>query len=416
MHKIYLKFCGYSNYYFLFLLYNKIKENEEEIFIEGEENVIDEEEKEDEYVLKRRYLIDTNDIGIQNLLKKNIGSNYRRRGRDLNNDDNDNNKEEIVFSNEQFCKKCGNIKNIFLEDIIKNQLNTYLDYLTYNCEKCKGNENEIIFKYHLLLSNLQKKEAIVCGKGEQKLYTPYKLYISIKNYFQKKKNYELNIPNIFNEKEINLPIIILYFSIINLPFDFLLPYKTKEKNNIKNKEKEEQKEFNPVKINIALQVSLFREQLRQADIVASLVAVPDGPTGIHTVGAVVGNLVGIHACHFLQERRIVHTMAGAGRERRQPLSLLLHHVHALLLSLRPGTRNISAVPLGKVQYLPQRPLSGLGKVHHIVVGSGRQYPARLTVILRKTRQRQTSQDHGGKSASHFYHTAGIIGIILSNNA
>ena len=173
--------------------------------------------------------------------------------------------------------------------------------------------------------------------------------------------------------------------------------------------------LNPVKINIALQVSLFREQLRQADIVASLIAVPDGPTGIHAVGAVVGNLVGIHACHFLQERRIVHTMAGAGRERRQPLSLLLHHVHTLLLSLRPGTRNISAVPLGKVQYLPQRPLPGLGKVHHIVVGSGRQHPARLTVILRKTRQRQTCQDHGGKSASHFYHTAGIIGIILSNN-
>ena len=117
LHKIYLKFCGYSNYYFLFLLYNKIKENEEEIYIEGEENVIDEEEKEDEYVLKRRYLIDTNDIGIQNLLKKNMGANYRRRGRDMNNDDNDNNKEEIVFSNEQFCKKCGNIKNIFLEDI-----------------------------------------------------------------------------------------------------------------------------------------------------------------------------------------------------------------------------------------------------------------------------------------------------------
>ena len=155
----------------------------------------------------------------------------------------------MMITNEQFCKKCGNIKNIFLENIIKNQLNTYLDYLTYNCEKCKGNENEIIFKYHLLLSNLQKKEAIVCGKGEQKLYTPYKLYISIKNYFQKKKNYELNIPNIFNEKEINLPIIILYFSIINLPFDFLLPYKTKEKNNLKNIEKEEQKEFNPVKIN-----------------------------------------------------------------------------------------------------------------------------------------------------------------------
>ena len=250
MHKINLKFYGYSNYYFLYLLYNKIKEKKEDINLLDEENVIEEEEKEDEYVLRRRYLIDTNDEIIQNLLMKNLGANYKRRGKDIN-DSNNINKEEIIFSNEQFCKKCGNIKNISFEDIVKNQLNTYLEYFTYNCEKCNGIENEIIFKYHILLSNLHKKEAIVCGKGEQKLSTPYKLYISLKNYFQKRKNYELNIPNIFNEKEINLPLIILYFSIINLSYDFLLPYKTSEEkeNNLKNKENKEQSEFIPVKIN-----------------------------------------------------------------------------------------------------------------------------------------------------------------------
>ena len=250
LHKINLKFYGYSNYYFLYLLYNKIKEKKEDINLLDEENVIEEEEKEDEYVLRRRYLIDTNDEIIQNLLMKNLGANYKRRGKDIN-DINNINKEEIIFSNEQFCKKCGNIKNISFEDIVKNQLNTYLEYFTYNCEKCNGIENEIIFKYHILLSNLHKKEAIVCGKGEQKLSTPYKLYISLKNYFQKRKNYELNIPNIFNEKEINLPLIILYFAIINLPYDFLLPYKTSEEkeNNLKNKENKEQSEFIPVKIN-----------------------------------------------------------------------------------------------------------------------------------------------------------------------
>ena len=250
LHKINLKFYGYSNYYFLYLLYNKIKEKKEDINLLDEENVIEEEEKEDEYVLRRRYLIDTNDEIIQNLLMKNLGANYKRRGKDIN-DSNNINKEEIIFSNEQFCKKCGNIKNISFEDIVKNQLNTYLEYFTYNCEKCNGIENEIIFKYHILLSNLHKKEAIVCGKGEQKLSTPYKLYISLKNYFQKRKNYELNIPNIFKEKEINLPLIILYFAIINLPYDFLLPYKTNEEkeNNLKNKENKEQSEFIPVKIN-----------------------------------------------------------------------------------------------------------------------------------------------------------------------
>ena len=49
----------------------------------------------------------------------------------------------------------------------------------------------------------------------------------------------------------NLPNIIFYFSIINLPFDFLLPYKDK-RNNLNKKRIEENKvenEFVPIKIN-----------------------------------------------------------------------------------------------------------------------------------------------------------------------
>ena len=257
LHKINLKFYGYSNYFFLYLLYNKIKEKDDkekniDINLDdgSEENVIEEEEKDDEYILNRRYLIDTNNKLIKNLLPRNFGKNYKRRVSSSNDHSDNIDKEEIVFSTEQFCKKCGNIKNILTEDLIQNQINSNLDIFKYKCEKCKEIEDDIIIKYQILLSNLHKKEAIVCGQGEYKLLTPYKLYINIKSYFQKRKNYELNIPNIFNEKEINLPIIIFYFSIINLSFDFLLPYKLdEEEKNAKKEENSEQKEFIPIKIN-----------------------------------------------------------------------------------------------------------------------------------------------------------------------
>ena len=251
LHKINLKFYGYSNYYFLYLLYNKIKEKENKEYPDinsieenNEENIIEsDEEKEDEYILKRRYLINTDNQLIKDLLKK---GNYRRRNSELNND-----KEEIVFSTEQFCEKCGNVINIIPDEIIKNKLVSNLDFYKYKCEKCNGNEYDIVIKYQKLLSNLNKKEAIIVGEGEFKLCTTYKFYLNILYFFQKRKKYELNIENIFNEKEINLILIIFYFSVLNLSFDFLLPYKNDEINNTnsKNEENKENNEFVPIKIN-----------------------------------------------------------------------------------------------------------------------------------------------------------------------
>ena len=251
LHKINLKYYGYSNYYFLYLLYNKIKEKENKEYPDinsieenNEENIIEsDEEKEDEYILKRRYLINTDNQLIKDLLKK---GNYRRRNSELNND-----KEEIVFSTEQFCEKCGNVINIIPDEIIKNKLVSNLDFYKYKCEKCNGNEYDIVIKYQKLLSNLNKKEAIIVGEGEFKLCTTYKFYLNILYFFQKRKKYELNIENIFNEKEINLILIIFYFSVLNLSFDFLLPYKNDETNNTnaKNEENKENNEFVPIKIN-----------------------------------------------------------------------------------------------------------------------------------------------------------------------
>ena len=260
MHKINLKFVGYSNYFLLNLLYNKLKEKEEENEEEEPINIIntdknnenEEEEKDDEYSLKKRYLIDLNDKLIKELLEKNKPKYNRRKTIEPNEIVNAPDKEEIVFSTEQFCQKCGNVINIVADDLFKNKLDPKLEHFKYKCEKCEGIENEVIIKYLILLSNFQKKEAIVMGEGEYKLSNPFKFYENIKNYFQKRKKYELDIENILYEKELNLPIIIFYFSVIYLSFDFMLPYK-KEGEELNKKGKIEKKvnesEFVPIKIN-----------------------------------------------------------------------------------------------------------------------------------------------------------------------
>ncbi len=213
----------------------------------------EEEEKEEEYSFKKRYLIDMSGKLIKDLIAKNTPKYQRRKTNESVNIIITQDKEEIVFSTEQFCPKCGNVINIVPDDLIKNKVEPTLEFFKYKCQKCEGVDNEVHVKYHILLSNFQKKEAIVMGEGEYKLNTPYKLYLNIKNYFQKRKNYKLNIENIFNEKELNLPFIIFYFSIINLSFDFLLPYKKENEELVSKKTKEESKinqnEFVPIKIN-----------------------------------------------------------------------------------------------------------------------------------------------------------------------
>ena len=261
MHKINLKFTGYSNYFFLNLLYNKLKEKEEEAKVGGEEDESnkndikeenEEDEKDEEYSLKRRYLIDTNGRLIRALLPKYTKRRVTKSNNEAKPTDNaiiSQDKEEIVFSTEQFCQKCGNVINLNPEDLIRNILDPQLENFKYKCEKCQGVENEVLIKYHILLSNLQKKEAIVSGEGEFKLNSPYIFYKNIKNFLKKSYNYELDIENIFNEKELNLPYIIFYFSIINLSFDFLLPYKEEEENYKRGKKENKESEFVPIKIN-----------------------------------------------------------------------------------------------------------------------------------------------------------------------
>ena len=83
---------------------------------------------------------------------------------------------------------------------------------------------------------------------------PHVLYCKIKDYVINLKENEIDINQIFSNKNINILNFIFYFSLKSLPFDFLLPYE-----NINDKEqfffnydyinKKEKKQFQNVSPN-----------------------------------------------------------------------------------------------------------------------------------------------------------------------
>ena len=68
--------------------------------------------------------------------------------------------------------------------------------------------------------------------GEFKLLPPNRLYKELIFNLTSQKNWEINIDNIMNEVTINLMNFLFYFSIEELSFDFLIPFKKLSDENI----------------------------------------------------------------------------------------------------------------------------------------------------------------------------------------
>ena len=230
LFKICYKFNGYSNYYLLNLLCNKIQENEENIT-----NSMDNSEDFDEdYTLPKRTLI----CNYRNFFESMKEKMYE------NNKDLDvitENNEQIIFSTEQKCDKCK--KKFDINPLVKLQKNIDPKDQIFKCKKTQCNckteeEKEIKINYQILLTNFAKKHSFVINEGEFLYYTPYKLYIDLKNYLINENIEKIDVENIFSlENKINLINIFFYFSLLNLPFDFILPYansKKKENNSNEN--------------------------------------------------------------------------------------------------------------------------------------------------------------------------------------
>ena len=225
--KLYLFYCNtikHINYYFLYLLCEKIKEKENE---DINDNEILNDEDQNDLILSKRYLIKSNDEFLSNRKK-----NQERKSRlSIIIEDN----EEIIFSSEQKCTECNEISSdIDPKKIIEKLININQDNNTFICPKCKKENQFIIIKYQLILFNVLKKEGYMTQTGEFKFLTPYKIYQDLKKYLIEENNIKLEISKIFDiEDKINLINIFFYFSLYNLSFDFLLPYVRKLTSSMK---------------------------------------------------------------------------------------------------------------------------------------------------------------------------------------
>ena len=215
MYMLYNKYIEKKNYYFLNLLCNKIskKDNNEM----NMNNNIEDEDEQNDLVFSKRYL-----IKVSNEFSK------KRKDKLLKNPSISEDSEEIIFSTEQICKKCNEIGDFDIKEIIKiiqNKNNLIEESYKYKCPKCKNEEQDIIIKFQILLFNYSKNEAFITETGDFSLLTPFKLYKDLKKYLTEENRIKLEIKNIFDIKDkINLINTLFYFNILSLPFDFLLPY------------------------------------------------------------------------------------------------------------------------------------------------------------------------------------------------
>jgi len=259
VYLLYNQMMGSTNYYFLNLLSEKLKVNENENDDTDKEN--NEGTEENDLTLTKRYLIKLNndfskrkaDLGKSTTISKEI--------------------EQIVFSSEQICKNCNEINNIDPKMIMENnnendkinKNNLNFELYTYKCQKCNKDSKDIIIKYQILLLNYIKKEALVTQTGQFQFLTPFKLYNNLKNYFIKENNLKLGINNIFNiEEKINLTNILFDFHIFNLSFDFLLPYVAKLTSSMKlffdNAESTKNSNISEKKIKEPIKISYRNEE------------------------------------------------------------------------------------------------------------------------------------------------------------
>ena len=259
VHEKVVKFMGHSNYLYLNILCNKLCEKENEInnvnenllhkkFIKFEND--DNKNKDNKYYFKDRSLI----LGLESFIQKRISTPVKnnsymhhrmarsttnfalnqRISKNINiekNKNKENNyKEKIVFSSEQYCGKCQSYIPFDFEEIKQQKLSKMLFY--YKCNKCKTVKNDVTIKYQILLYNKRKKDLFITKMGEFKLLPPNRLYQELMYHITSKKDWAINIENIFTEKQINIINFIYYFSTQGISFDFLIPYKTLSDENV----------------------------------------------------------------------------------------------------------------------------------------------------------------------------------------
>ena len=203
--EIILRFIGYYSYSDLLLLYYKLNEEKKNLINDNNNNINNQ---------KRSF------VYIKQYIEKEIDDKI---------------KEEIIFDNEQICEKCGNIIRLNEQDIselINKKIDKNKNAPIFYCKNCNKINLGIKINCKISLINIRKKKEIFISNDEFSLMMPHVLYCKIKDYVINLKENEIDINQIFSNKNINILNFIFYFSLKSLPFDFLLPYE-----NINDKEK-----------------------------------------------------------------------------------------------------------------------------------------------------------------------------------
>ena len=226
------KFISHSNYLFLGLLCIKLEEDEkrqgDEVFLKNNEN------NDYKYSLKQRSLILSNENFFQKRCSMPLRDNFRNmeinmekntKNKKANEPSAINHKETIVFYQGQMCPKCKKTSPYDSSEIYKMNIHSVRVNFEYKCPHCGTKKNTIDIKYQILLINEKKKQTFITNIGEFKLFSPYRLYTDLKMEQLTKKDHNLKIDNIYNEKKNDLFNYIFYFRGSNLNFDFLIPYK-----------------------------------------------------------------------------------------------------------------------------------------------------------------------------------------------
>jgi len=242
MFQFIYRFIGCNNYYDLLLLFEKYKDMK----INDNDNDYDNNKKnkkkgKEEIIQKRSFLDISNFISEE--------------------ESEDKFKEEIIFYPEIKCDKCGKIDKINVSEIINRKITKDKNDIELKCNSCSEpiSSDNILVKYSLLLCNIKKNIKKIVNEGGFKLVMPHILYKNIKNYLIVLKDNKIDIDRIFSNENINLMNFIFYFSLNNLPFDFLIPY---ENNNNINKNREY---INSVDINIKQEKKLCSLSFSKTD-------------------------------------------------------------------------------------------------------------------------------------------------------
>ena len=181
-----------------------------------------------------------------------------------NNNNSDNEDEKIQFETEISCDKCGNLYDIDFNILVNSEISENLEI---KCNLCGSINNNGKLKLNVIIPKNHNDIKI----DNFELYSAKKLLNQSKEFILPLIDYKIDIENFRKKYKHLFYNYIFYFSIVNLAFDFLIPYANSENIEIDSDDEFEEREFENLEIcNQTNVVEIEKEILNENDIGKSL--------------------------------------------------------------------------------------------------------------------------------------------------